>query len=304
MVIDPIPRIQEIHSLGREHQLVSIQDVEQIQRPRRQNLKSPDVPARALHGVRDLHHQEHRLLLRVQPPPPHRLHEIPRLRRRELVPEVLHDRHAPGRAAQRGRDRELLLLPVDLDGPVPRLGAEDDASTGPERGGLGAPAGPAGLLLRVGLPAAPTDLAAGERGGRAAALVLAVGDEGPVHDGAGRVGRRGPEVEVGLADLLAGEVEDGERGELGGDGEGPRSGFRGTGPGEGGGLEGFAVGGGGGGGEKRRGQEGDGSRRSESRHFWGRERAETQKKKKKKKRGKEKEVVLSGFPYPLPEGRR
>ena len=93
------------------------------------------------------------------------------------------------------------------------LRAEDDASAGP--------VGATGFFLQEGLPAAASDLAAGEGGGGAAALVLEVGDDGAVDDGSGGVGRGGAEVEEGLADPLAGEVEDGKRrGGLAGNGEG------------------------------------------------------------------------------------
>ncbi|TKY68916.1 60S ribosomal protein L22-2 [Spatholobus suberectus] len=153
---------------------------------------------------------------------PHRRDELPRPGPlRELRREVLDDDDgADGGAGHGGGDREALLLAVDLDGPVPGLGPEDDASAGPERGPVGAAAGPASLLLRVGLPAAAPDLAAREGGRRAAAPVLEVGDHGAVDHGARGVRGSGAQVQEGLADLLAGEVEDGEGGGLAGDGEG------------------------------------------------------------------------------------
>ena len=186
------------------------------------HLQGPNVPAGKPHVLRHLRHQEHRLLLRIKPPPLHCRDELLRLRLlRELRREVLHHDGAGGGACDGGGDGEALLLAVDLDRPVAGLRAEDDASAGAEGRAVGATAGAAGLLLWEGLAAAAADLAAGEGGGGAAALVLEVGDDGAVDDGSGGVGRGGAEVEEGLADPLAGEVEDGKRrGGLAGNGEG------------------------------------------------------------------------------------
>lgn len=104
--------------------------------------------------------------------------------------------------------------------------------------------GPARFLLRVRLLSASPDLGAGEGRGCAAALVLEVRDDSSVDDGARGLRRRRLEVEVGLADFFAGEGEDWQSGELGGDGES----WCGEGVGSEGyeGFDGLAVRGGGG----------------------------------------------------------
>lgn len=69
----------------------------------------------------------------------------------------------------------------------------------------------------VGLFAAASDFGACEGGGGAAALVLEVGDDATVNDGAGGVGWGGLEVELGLSDFVAGKGEDWDGGEFRGD---------------------------------------------------------------------------------------
>lgn len=114
----------------------------------------------------------------------------------------------------------MLLLPIDLDAPIPRFWAEHDASAGSERSPGRSLTSTAGLLLRVGFPASAANLAAREGGGGASALVLEVGNDGAVDDGACGVRRSGFEVELSLADLLAIEGENREGGELGSNGKG------------------------------------------------------------------------------------
>lgn len=71
----------------------------------------------------------------------------------------------------------------------------------------------------VGLFTTTPNFGTGESGGRATAFVLEVGNNTTVNDGTGRFGWGGFEIEKGFADFLAGKVEDGERGELGFNGE-------------------------------------------------------------------------------------
>lgn len=71
----------------------------------------------------------------------------------------------------------------------------------------------------VGLPTAAANFTPGEGGGGATALVLLVSDDGSVNNSPGGLRRGRLEVEVGLPDLLSGEGEDWEGGELGGDGK-------------------------------------------------------------------------------------
>lgn len=97
------------------------------------------------------------------------------------------------------------------------------ATSGTEGGPVRTPASPAGLFLGVGFAATAADLSAGKGGGGTAALVLEVGGNAAVDDGACGVGRGGFEVEGGLADLFAFEGEDWESCKLRVDGEGNSS---------------------------------------------------------------------------------
>ncbi|KAF7845037.1 50S ribosomal protein L4, chloroplastic [Senna tora] len=181
----------------------------------RQKLQSPNIPTGETHIIRNLSHQEHGLLLRVKPPPLHRFNELLRLRLLKLILKLLHHNRIHRRARHRRRNRQSLLLPIDLDAPIPRFRPEHDASPGPERRPGRPLTGTAGLLLRVGFPPSATDLGACERGRGSSALVLEVGDDGAVHDGACGFWWSCLEVEVSLADLLAVEGENREGGELG-----------------------------------------------------------------------------------------
>lgn len=220
LVINPIPLVQVIHSTRGEHKLISIENIIQVERPWRQHLQRANVSTRKQHILRNLGHQEHGLLLGIKPPPLQGSDEVLRLRLIKFGAKILDDNGVDGGASHGSGDGKLLLLAVDLDAPVARLGTEDDATTGTEGSTVGATAGAAGLLLRVGFLAAASDLGASEGGGSAAALVLEVGDDGAVNDGAGGVGRSGLEVESGLADFVAGKGEKGKSGDFAGNGDG------------------------------------------------------------------------------------
>lgn len=171
----------------------------------------------------DLRQQEHGLAAGADPPALDGRNEVLGLRTAvELVCETLDDDSVSveGGAGESSGEGKALLLAVDLDGPVPGPGAEDDAAAGTKRGASGAATGSAGLLLGVGLSTAAPDLPAGQGGGRAPALVLEVGDEATVDDGASGVGRGRLEVEKGFADYGAVEGEDGDGGGVRADGNG------------------------------------------------------------------------------------
>ena len=203
-----IPGVEVVYSSRSKEELAGVEYVVQVERPGCEHLEGTDVPAAEPHIVVELRGKEHGFLLGVEPPPLQSGHEIPGLGpRREGLVELLHDEGVlcHGGAGEGSGDGKALLLAVDLDGPVAGLGAEHDATAGPKRGALRPAPSLPGLLLLVGLlPSAP-DLAAGERGGRAPARILAVGDDSAVHDSARGGGRRGLEVEGYLPDLLSGE---------------------------------------------------------------------------------------------------
>jgi hypothetical protein len=213
-----IPGVEVVHGCRGEEELAGVEDVIQIECPGGEHLEGADVPAAEAYNVREVRRKEHGLLLWVQPPPLQSGHEVPGLGPlSERIVELLHDegvlRH--GGADECGGNCEALLLAVDLDGPVTGLGAEHDATTGAERGALRPAPRLPGLLLLLGLPPSTANLAAGERGGRAAARVLAVRNDGAVHDGASRGWRRGLEIQDRLPDLVSGEGEHGQGCRLG-----------------------------------------------------------------------------------------
>ncbi|ONK62062.1 uncharacterized protein A4U43_C08F36400 [Asparagus officinalis] len=124
-----IHSIQVLHRRLGEHQLVSIQNIKQVQGPGRQHLQRSDVPAAQHHIIRDLRHKEGGFILGIQPPPPHRSYELlgPGALLERLLELLHHERVlGGGGAGDGGGDGEALLLAVDLDGPVLGLGAEDD----------------------------------------------------------------------------------------------------------------------------------------------------------------------------------
>jgi hypothetical protein len=213
-----IPGVEVVDGCRGEEELASVEDVVQIECPGGEHLEGADVPAAEAHIVHEVRGEEHGLLLWDQSPPLQSGHEVPGLGPpSKRIVELLHDEGVlrRGGADERGGNGETLLLAVDLDGPVTGLGAEHDATPGTQRGALRPAPRLPGLLLLVGLPPSTADLTAGERGGRAAARVLAVGNDGAVHDGARRGGRRGLEVEDHLPHLVSGEGEHGQGRRLG-----------------------------------------------------------------------------------------
>ncbi|KAL0927009.1 hypothetical protein M5K25_003269 [Dendrobium thyrsiflorum] len=156
------------------------------------SAKGADVAAGQLHVIRHLGQQKQGLVLWIKSPSPHRGYKILSLRPGvKQMSKILNDEGVGGGGGARDGSRkcETALFAVDLDGPVLRLGAKDDAATGTKRGFL----------------AAAADLSAGEGGGGAAALVLLLGYDGAVDYGTGSVGRGGFENEEGIANLFAGK---------------------------------------------------------------------------------------------------
>lgn len=215
--------IQIIHSFPSKDQLIRIQNIEQVERPGRQHLHRSDIPTGQPQIIGDLLQQEHGLAVGADPPALDGRNEVLGLRPVvEPVCETLDDDSVSveGGAGESSGDRKALLLAVDLDRPVTGPGAEDDTTAGTKRGAGGATTGSAGLLLGVGLSTTASDLAAGEGGRRAPALVLEVGDEASVDDGASGVGRGIFQVEKGFADYGAVEGEDGDSSGVRADGNG------------------------------------------------------------------------------------
>ena len=105
-----------------------------------------------------------------------------RLRRLEGRRVEHRERAALGVQRERAAQRGALLLAVDLEGVGARLGTEDDAAAGPDRGAVGAGAGATGALLAPRLGATAGDLCARLRGGGAASARGLLGAHALVHE--------------------------------------------------------------------------------------------------------------------------
>ncbi|KAL8140972.1 hypothetical protein V2J09_006993 [Rumex salicifolius] len=98
-----------------------------------QHLQSTNIPARFHHIVLQFDEEEHGLLLGIQAPPLHRCNELLRLRLVKPVGELLHHEAVNCSAGQGSGNRQLLLLPIDLNRPVLRFGTENHTTARPER---------------------------------------------------------------------------------------------------------------------------------------------------------------------------
>mmetsp|Transcript_16662 Transcript_16662/g.40852 ORF Transcript_16662/g.40852 Transcript_16662/m.40852 type:complete len:301 (+) Transcript_16662:194-1096(+) len=158
------------------------------------------------HGVRRALGDDVRLLPRAHAPLLQRVSHRPRLGHRQLV-EVVHHDHAHGGALKGGGHRQTTLLLVHLDGPVPRLGSEDDTTTGLEGRAAGAGARVPRPLLLEWLLATTPDLRLRESARGAPARVLPDHDDVLVHDTLGDLAARHLEVQRHGAGLLTLERE-------------------------------------------------------------------------------------------------